>query len=90
MALWLDTDKRSPYVNAIANDAGAVLKGREFLGLWVYELGNALSLITGFNPDVPGDAEGRYGIGGEPGAAFSDCVFGGRLNSNGSVTPPGG
>ncbi|HEX6285260.1 MAG TPA: hypothetical protein VFZ71_10315, partial [Pyrinomonadaceae bacterium] len=27
------TDKRSPYVNAIANDAGVVLKGREFLGL---------------------------------------------------------
>ena len=44
------TDRRSPYVNAIANDAGVVLKGREFLGLWVYELGNALSRNNWFQP----------------------------------------
>ena len=84
------TDKRSPFVNAIANDAGAILKGKEFLGLWVYELGNALSVITGFNPDVPADAQERYGVAGEPGAAFSDCVFGGAVTSTGSVVRPGG
>ena len=83
------TDKRNPYVNAIANDAGVVLKGRQFLGLWVYELGNALSVITNITPEAPADANDRYGIAGEPGAAFSDCVFGGALNSNGSVRPPG-
>lgn len=82
------TDKRSPFVNAIANDAGVILKGREFLGLWVYELGNALSLIANHNIEAPADAEERYEIGGEPGSAFSDCVFGGRLNSDGSVKPP--
>lgn len=84
------TDKRSPYVNAIANDAGAILKGREFLGLWVFELGNALSEITGFSPDVPADAQDRYGVAGESGAAFSDCVFGGALTSTGSVVRPRG
>lgn len=84
------TDKRHPNPNAIANDAGVAIKGREFLGLWVYELGNALSEITGFKHTVPADALGRYGVEGEQGAAFSDCVFGGRLNSNGSVTQPGG
>jgi YD repeat-containing protein len=82
------TDKRSPYVNAIANDAGVVLKGREFLGMWLYELGNALSVITNINPEIPPDAEDRYGIAGEPGAAFSDCVFGGSLTSSGSVRRP--
>jgi hypothetical protein len=82
------TDRRSPFVNAISNDAGSILKGREFLGLWMYELGNALSVITGFNPDVPADARDRYGIGGEPGAAFSDCVFGGAMSWSGSIERP--
>jgi YD repeat-containing protein len=84
------TDKRSPYVNAIANNAAMAgpVKGREFLGLWVYELGNALSVITNITPEIPADARDRYEIGGEAGAAFEDCVFGGRLNVNGSVTPP--
>jgi len=83
------TDSRNPYVNAIANDAGLVIKGREFLGLWVYELGNALSSITNLMPEMPADAQDRYLITKpEAGAAFEDCVFGGKLESNGSVSPP--
>ena len=84
------TDSANPYVNAIAADAGFTggMRGSEFFGLWVYELGNALSDITGKTPEVPADARDRYGVSGESGAAFEDCVFGGRLNSSGSVTPP--
>jgi hypothetical protein len=82
------TDKRNPYVNAIANDAAVILKGREFLGLWVFELGNALAVITNIQPKDPADSRERYGVTGEAGAAFEDCVFGGRLNPNGSVTAP--
>lgn len=82
------TDPSSPYVNAIALDSDLLLKGSERFGAWVYELGNALSFITRLKPPIPGDARERYGIGGEAGAAFEDCVFGGRLNSSGSVTPP--
>jgi hypothetical protein len=44
------TDPANPTQNAIANDAGISLKGREFLGLWVYELGNALAEITNIVP----------------------------------------
>ena len=82
------TDKSSPYVNAIANDAGLTLSGREFLGLWVFELGNALSAITNISPEIPADSRERYGVSGEAGAAFEDCVFGGKLNPSGSVSPP--
>lgn len=82
------TDPRSPYVNAIATDAGMVLKGREFLGLWVYELGNALAEITNIRPEIPADARARYGIDGEAGSAFEDCVFGGKLTQHGQITPP--
>jgi hypothetical protein len=84
------TDKRYPYVNAIAVDAGftAGLRGSEFFGLWVYELGNSLAAITGENPATPADAKERYGRANEAGSALSDCVFGGRLNSSGSVPPP--
>jgi hypothetical protein len=83
------TDSRNPYVNFIANDARpAGVSGREYLGWWVYELGNALAVISNRMPNIPADARDRYGVGGEAGSAFEDCVFGGRLNSNGSVTPP--
>jgi RHS repeat-associated protein len=83
------TDKRNPYFNYIANDARpAGVSGRENLGLWVFELGNALSVITNRMPDIPADSRNRYGVVGEAGAAFEDCVFGGKLNSNGSVTGP--
>lgn len=84
------TDLKHPYVNAIAADAGFTggLRGSEFIGLWVYEVGNALSAITGQAPPIPPDARDRYDRLSEPGAALEDCVFGGRLNSNGSVTPP--
>jgi len=87
--VWGYTDPRSPYVNAIANDAGIELKGNEFLGLWVFELGNALNEITRRelqNELQPGQNE-RYDGLNEAGVSFEDCVFGGRLNSDGSVTP---
>jgi hypothetical protein len=86
--VWGFTDSSSPYVNAIAYDSDLAIKGSERFGGWVYELGNALSYITGLTPKIPADARDRYGVGGEPGAAFEDCVFGGRLNSSGSITPP--
>jgi hypothetical protein len=83
------TDPKSPYVNAIANNAAVRLKGREFLGLWVYELGNALAHITNRFPTTPPDAKARYERADEPGSAFEDCVFGGRLNFDNSVERPG-
>jgi hypothetical protein len=86
--VWGFTDKRHPYVNAIANDADIQLKGAEFFGLWVYEVGNAVSAITGQTVEVPSDAIDRYGVADEQGAAFEDCVFGGRLNADATVTPP--
>ena len=80
------TDPASPYVNAIANNA--ILQGSEYFGTWIYELGNSLAFITDRMPEIPRDAASRYDIAGEPGAAFEDCVFGGRLGANGSISRP--
>ncbi len=85
--VWGYTDPKSPYVNAIANDAEIELKGNEFLGLWVFELGNALSVITRLTPELQPGQSDRYEGLKEPGVAFEDCVFGGKLNPNGGVTP---
>ena len=82
------TDPGSPYVNAIANDAGMLIKGSQFLATWVHELGNSLSSITRISPNVASDAADRYDGDTDAGTAFEDCVFGGRVKSDGSVSPP--
>jgi len=79
------TDRYSPYVNAIANDA--VLRGREALGLWVHELGNSLSYITGISAPVAKDAADRYDGDTDQGTAFEDCVFGGHVTPEGIIPP---
>jgi hypothetical protein len=82
------TDPKSPYVNAIANDASLELRGAEFFGTWVHELGNSLAAITRLSPQVAADAADRYDGDKDAGTAFEDCVFGGHVRPNGSVSPP--
>jgi hypothetical protein len=79
------TEKSSPYVNAIANNA--VLKGSEPLGIWVHELGNSLSFITNIVPPASDERIQRYDGDKDAGTAFEDCVFGGHVTDTGIDRP---
>jgi RHS repeat-associated protein len=72
--------------NMIVNDMGTPAFQNS---LWIYELGNALGIQTGNQPKAV-DEERRYGNQGandKGGPALVDCVFGGKVNSDGGLSP---
>src|SRR5690606_18814358 len=72
--------------NLVVNDLGT----QGFMdSIWVYELGNALGIQTGYHP-IAEDEERRYdnlGANDKGGPALVDCVMGGRVDNFGRVSP---
>ena len=75
----------NPQNNFVANNVGTANYQES---IWVYELGNSMGWQTLKNPQAANQGD-RYGYdtNDKGGPALTDCVYGGKVSTNGQITP---
>jgi YD repeat-containing protein len=82
------TPRDDPHHNFVAPES--FVHGKLFgESIAVYELGNALGLLTKYQPPIkdPGRYQGSV-VKGDVGGALVDCVYGGAVTEQGQIKPP--